>query len=105
MGRIYEERGAREELRWYCSFFGILAKPSDVRTDGRAPTLEAAKADFEASWRKWLEWAKLGEARHRAAPLMVRASLSAIVCPWARFPHCPRSIEQCPRTTQSRPAR
>jgi hypothetical protein len=66
MGRIYEERGAREELRWYCSFFGILAKPSDVRTDGRAPTLEAAKADFEASWRKWLAWAKLGEIQQVA---------------------------------------
>jgi hypothetical protein len=37
------------------------AKPPDVRTDGRAPTLEAAKADFEASWRKWLAWAKLSE--------------------------------------------
>jgi hypothetical protein len=32
-----------------------------VRTDGRAPTLEAAKADFEASWRKWLARAKLSE--------------------------------------------
>ena len=26
MGRIYEERGAREEMRWYWSFFGILAR-------------------------------------------------------------------------------
>jgi hypothetical protein len=26
-----------------------------------APTLEAAKADFEASWRQWLAWAKLKE--------------------------------------------
>src|SRR5262249_3096078 len=36
-------------------------KPSDMRTGGRAPTLEAAKADFEASWRQWLAWAKLSE--------------------------------------------
>ena len=30
------------------------------RADGR-PTLDAAKAEFDASWRKWLAWAKLGE--------------------------------------------
>jgi hypothetical protein len=24
-------------------------------------TLEAAKAEFEASWRQWLAWAKLSE--------------------------------------------
>jgi hypothetical protein len=36
-------------------------KPPDVRTDGHASTLEAAKAEFEASWRKWLAWAKLSE--------------------------------------------
>ena len=38
-------------------------------TDGNAPTLEAAKAAFQASWRQWLPWAKLGEGRgkHRFA--------------------------------------
>ena len=61
MGRIYEESGAREELRWFWSLHGILGKPLDMRADGRAPTLDAAKAEFEASWRKWLAWAKLGE--------------------------------------------
>ena len=50
MGRIYEERGAREELRWYWSIFGILAKPSDIRTDGRAPTLEAVTREAEEDW-------------------------------------------------------
>jgi hypothetical protein len=43
------------------SIFGILSKPPHVRTDGRAPTLEAAKADLEASWRQWLAWAQLSE--------------------------------------------
>lgn len=61
MGRIYEERGSPQHLRWYWSLHGILGKPLDMRTDGRAPTLEAAKAEFEASWRKWLAWARLGE--------------------------------------------
>jgi hypothetical protein len=40
-------------------------RPPDVRTDGRAPSLEAAKADFEANWRQWLAWAKLGEVQDR----------------------------------------
>jgi hypothetical protein len=26
-----------------------------------APTLEEAKAQFEAAWRQWLAWAKLRE--------------------------------------------
>jgi len=41
MGRIYEERGAREDQCWVWSLFGILANPPGMHTDGRAPTLEA----------------------------------------------------------------
>jgi hypothetical protein len=65
MGRIYEERGALEDQRWVWSLFGILANPPGTHTDGRAPTLEAAKADFEANWQQWLRWAKLRELRSR----------------------------------------
>ena len=36
-------------------------KPESLRTDNRVATLEAAKVEFEASWRKWLARAKLGE--------------------------------------------
>ena len=54
MGRIYEERSSPEHLRWFWSIFGVLAKPADVRTDGRAPTLEAA--NLPADLRKLLEW-------------------------------------------------
>jgi hypothetical protein len=32
-----------------------------MRTDARAPTLEAAKDQFEAAWRQWLAWAELRE--------------------------------------------
>ena len=60
MGRIYEERGSPQHLRWYWSLHGILGEPLDMRTDGRAPTLEAAKAEFDASWR---EMARVGKAR------------------------------------------
>jgi hypothetical protein len=63
MGRIHEIRGGPEHMRWFWSLRGILSKPLDMRTDGRAPTLEAAKAEFEASWRQWLAWAKLAEAK------------------------------------------
>jgi hypothetical protein len=61
MGRIYEIRGLPTALSWFWSLHGILGKPLDMRIDGGAPTLEAAKADFEASWKQWLAWAKLTE--------------------------------------------
>ena len=46
-------------------------------TDGNAPTREAAKAAFQASWRQWLPWAKLGEGRgkHRFADPGSRANI------------------------------
>ena len=30
-----------------------------IITNGKVATLEQAKAAFEASWRRWLDWAKL----------------------------------------------
>jgi hypothetical protein len=38
------------------------SKPENLRTDNRVATLEAAKAEFEASWEAWKAWAKLEEA-------------------------------------------
>ena len=67
MGRIYEYRGAPVNLRWFWSLHGIVSKPLAMRTDGRAPTLEAAKDQFEAAWRQWLAWAELREIE-RAPP-------------------------------------
>ena len=61
MGRIYEQRGGPERMRWFWSGFGIFGKPVDLRTDGHAPTLDEAKAQFEAAWRRWLASAKLQE--------------------------------------------
>jgi hypothetical protein len=63
MGRIYQFRDGPDSLRWSWSLYGILGKPLGLRSDGRAPTLEAAKAQFEASWQQWLEWAHLREAQ------------------------------------------
>jgi hypothetical protein len=39
----------------------VLTRPPGIHTDGAAATLEAAKAEFGASWKRWLEWARLGE--------------------------------------------
>jgi hypothetical protein len=50
---IDEERGSRADQRWVWSLFSILANPPGMRTDGHAPTVNAAKAEFEANWRRW----------------------------------------------------
>jgi len=39
----------------------LSQQPESLRTDNRVATLEAAKVEFEASWRQWLAWAKLSE--------------------------------------------
>jgi hypothetical protein len=61
MGRIYLFHGGPEPMRWSWSLYGILGKPQGLRSDGRAPTLEAARPQLEASWRQWLGWAQLRE--------------------------------------------
>jgi hypothetical protein len=61
MGRIHQFRGCAEPLSWSWTLYGILGKPRGLRCDERAATLEAAKAQFEASWRQWLERAMLRE--------------------------------------------
>jgi hypothetical protein len=61
MGRIHQFHDGTEPLSWSWTLYGILGKPLGLRSDGRAATLEAAKAQFEASWRQWLEWAMLRE--------------------------------------------
>ena len=48
MGRIYEQRGGPDSMRWFWSLHGIFGKPADMRTDGHAATLDEAKAQFES---------------------------------------------------------
>ena len=60
IGRIYEVRGGPEHMRWFWALH-FPSKPESLRTDNRVATLEAPKAEFEASWRQWLAWAKFGE--------------------------------------------
>ena len=65
MGRIYEEPGRSEALRWFWALHGPIGRPASLRTRGHAPTLEEARTQLEASWRQWLA---LGEpARGRVS--------------------------------------
>jgi hypothetical protein len=43
----------------YWSITVIGAHQAGIRTNGRATTLEEAKAQFETNYRRWLAWAKL----------------------------------------------
>jgi hypothetical protein len=43
IGRIYEEHGGPDSLHWCWSLHGWLGEDADLRTDGRAPTLDEAK--------------------------------------------------------------
>ena len=43
MGRIYEQHGGAERLKFFWSLFGIFGKPADLRTDGHAPTLDSSR--------------------------------------------------------------
>ena len=61
IGRIYEVRGCPEHLRWFWALH-FPSKPENLRTDNRVATLEAAKAEFEASWEAWKAWARMEEA-------------------------------------------
>ena len=51
IGRIYETRTGPEHLRWFWALH-FPNKPENLRTDNRVETLEAAKAEFEASWKQ-----------------------------------------------------
>jgi hypothetical protein len=51
--------GFPDDVRWSWSLYGVVLIPRGINTDGHAPTLEAAKAEFWANWKQCLAWAKL----------------------------------------------
>ncbi|MEA2954514.1 MAG: hypothetical protein QOJ58_2 [Alphaproteobacteria bacterium] len=61
IGRIYENRSGPEDQRWFWALHSP-SKPGTLRISNQVATLETAKAEFEASWKRWLEWAGLEEA-------------------------------------------
>jgi hypothetical protein len=52
LGRIYEDRHSRPELRWFWSITPYVNPMLGVVTSGRAASIEEAKAQFLANWQK-----------------------------------------------------
>jgi hypothetical protein len=50
IGRLYEDRNAKAELRWFWSITVYVDAKHGIVTSGRGPTLEEAKAKFLTSW-------------------------------------------------------
>jgi hypothetical protein len=63
VGRLYEDGSLSTppELRWFWSVVVYVPPAAGIVTSGKVPTLEGAKAQFEAALRQWLEWAKLSD--------------------------------------------
>jgi hypothetical protein len=63
VGRLYEDGSLNmpPELRWFWSVVVYVPPAAGIVTSGKVPTLEGAKAQFEAALRQWLEWAKLSD--------------------------------------------
>jgi hypothetical protein len=60
IGRIYQTRTGPESLRWFWALHAP-SKPGEMRTSKQVATMDEAKAEFEASWKRWKAWAKLEE--------------------------------------------
>jgi hypothetical protein len=60
IGRICENQSGHKNGRWFWAL-NCLDKLEGLRTANLAPTLEGAKAEFEASWKQWKAWAGLEE--------------------------------------------
>jgi hypothetical protein len=53
IGRIYEQRSVPADVRWFWSITAFHIDPAlGIATNGRMPTLDEAKAQFQSSWDK-----------------------------------------------------
>ena len=52
IGRIYQPRTGPAGYPWFWALHAP-SKPGTMRTSNQVASLEAAKAEFEASWRLW----------------------------------------------------
>ena len=50
VGRIYEDRCAWPELKWFWSITAFVPLSLGTKTNSRTSTIESAKAEFKASW-------------------------------------------------------
>jgi hypothetical protein len=61
VGRVYRVTGGPQEGHWFWSISGIHAGPEVMTASNVVATLDLAKAQVAANWRKWLTWAGLQE--------------------------------------------
>ena len=52
VGRIYEDRHSKPELRWFWSITVYVNPMLGITTSGRAASIKEAKAQFLANWQK-----------------------------------------------------
>ena len=52
VGRLYEDRNSRPELRWFWSITVYVNPMLGITTSGRAASIEDAKAQFLTNWQK-----------------------------------------------------
>ena len=52
IGRIYEMLHVPADVRWFWSITEYVDPGLGITTNGRAPTLEEAKARFKSTWSK-----------------------------------------------------
>jgi hypothetical protein len=52
VGRLYEDRHSRPELRWFWSITVYINPNLGIATSGRAPTMNEAKEHFLRNWQK-----------------------------------------------------
>jgi hypothetical protein len=52
VGRLYEDRHSRPELRWFWSITIYVDPKLGITTSGRAATIERAKEQFRQSWER-----------------------------------------------------
>ena len=66
IGRIIR-RALAAGLRWFWALH-TPSKPGTMRISNQVATLDEAKAEFEASWKQWKAWAKMGRYRDDRTP-------------------------------------
>jgi hypothetical protein len=81
VGRLYEDRNNRPELRWFWSITVYINPKLGITTSGRAASIEDAKAQFLTNWQNWrikAERRRVQRRKERRAvppPLRVRQVL------------------------------
>jgi hypothetical protein len=77
VGRIYEDEAApTEDARWFWAVQITGAHEAGTMT-GRAPTVDEAKAAFQAAYEAWQAWSVTGAWKHK-----VEDAVSAEIIRW-----------------------